>query len=324
MSAIASRPHALGPGNSAVVSRVPTDRDRLRDASPSSVGGPYGRGILSGGLPLSPQTRRGRATPTGNRRSSSRQRLDAQRRAVRPQEPLDGNVVGSEESEYEAPHRGIRYRAQRSTMLRSFYAYTRVYIPFVLVFIVLLGGLFVYKQINPDVTLAQRWQNIETKWEPQRAAALDSLANDTDLNQVVVDYGKLKTATQGWMSDLGSASDWAPATAAVQTLLTDTQSYVQSLAQAASATSTTDLGTVSQTLITDSQTFATEVATVRLQLGLRATDQPTASLGASGASPSGAPSGSASSSGSASPSASGSASSSPSGSASAAASPSAS
>jgi hypothetical protein len=225
-------------------------------------------------------------------------------------------------------------------MLRSFYAYTRVYIPFVLVFIVLLGGLFIYKQINPDVTLAQRWQNIETKWEPQRAAALDSLSNDTDLNQFTVDYGKLKTATEGWMSDLGLAKDWAPATASVQTLLTDTQSYVQSLAQAASATSTTDLGTVSQTLITDSQTFATEVATVRLQLGLRATDQPTASLGASGASPSGAPSGSASvgtsgspaasgsasasSSGAASPSASASASSSPSGSASAAASPSAS
>lgn len=206
-------------------------------------------------------------------------------------------------------------------MLRSFYAYTRVYIPFVLVFLVLLGGVFVYKQINPDVTLAQRWQNIENKWEPQRAAALDALSNDfSDVSKTIVDYGALKTATQGWMSDLGSASDWAPATAHVQALLSDTQSYVQSLTQAANSTSTTDIDAVSQILVTASQTFATEVATVRLDLGLKAVEQPTASLGASGANPSAAPSGSASAAPSVSPAASGSGSSAPSGSASATAS----
>lgn len=264
---------------------------------------------------MSPQTRRGRATPTGNRRSSTRQRLDAQRRAVRPEEPLDENEGSSEESEYEAPHRGILYRAQRSTMLRSFYAYTRVYIPFVLVFMVLLGGLFVYKQINPDVSLAQRWQNIQNKWEPQRSDALNALSDDfTDFNRVVVDYGNLKTATEGWMSDLGSAKDWAPATADVQTLLTDTQSYVQALAQAAGARTSTDLDAVSQTLVTDSQTFATEVAKVRLDLGLRAVNQATPLPGASGANPSAAPSGSASAGASGSPATSGSGSPAPSGS----------
>jgi hypothetical protein len=200
-------------------------------------------------------------------------------------------------------------------MLRSFYAYTRVYIPFVLVFLVLLSGLFVYKQINPDLTLAQHWEKIQQKWEPPQTAALNAISNDFDnFNQKVVDYGNLKTATQGWMSDLGSAKDWAPATADVQTLLTDTQSYVQALAQAAGARTSTDLDAVSQTLVTDSQTFATEVATVRLDLGLRAVDEPTASLGASGASPSAAPSGSASAASSGSPAASGSGSPAPSGS----------
>ena len=282
---------------------------------------------------MSPQTRRGRATPTGNRRSSTRQRLDAQRRGVKPDQLVDQTDVSNEEPEYEAPHRGILYRAQRSPMLRSFYAYTRVYIPFVLVFLVLLGGVFVYKQINPDVTLGQRWQNIQSKWEPQQTKALDALSNDfSDFNQTVLDYGSLKTATQGWMSDIGPASNWAPATAQVQSLLDDTSSYIQRLTQAAAAANSSDLSAVSQTLVTDSQTFASEVSIVRIALGLRATDQPTASLGASGASqsavPSGsgsaAPSGSTSASGSASASASGPASGSPSSAASGSASPSAS
>ena len=212
-------------------------------------------------------------------------------------------------------------------MLRSFYAYTRVYIPFVLVFLVLLGGVFVYKQINPDVTLAQRWENIENKWSPQQSAALDALSNDFDnFDKTVVDYRDLKTATAGWMSDLGLAKDWAPATTQVQALLDDSSTYVGALTQAGAAASLTDVSALSQTLVSDSQTFATEVATVRLALGLKAVNQPTASLGASGAIPSagssGSGSGSAAPSVSATPSGSGSAA--PSGSASATASASAS
>jgi len=274
---------------------------------------------------LSPQTRRGRATPSGNRRSSTRQRLDAQRRGVKPEQPLDQSTDPTEESEYEAPHRGILYRAQRSPMLRSFYAYTRVYIPFVLVFLVLLGGVFVYKQINPDVTLAQRWQNIENKWSPQQSAALDALSNDFDnFDKTVVDYRDLKTATAGWMNDLGLAKDWAPATTQVQALLDDSSTYVGALTQAGASASLTDVSALSQTLVSESQTFATEVATVRLALGLKAVNQATASPGASGASPSAAPSGSGSAAPSVSATPSGSGSAAPSGSASATASASAS
>ena len=274
---------------------------------------------------MSPQTRRGRATPTGNRRSSTRQRLDAQRRGVKPEQPLDQSTDLAEESEYQAPHRGILYRAQRSPMLHSFYAYTRVYIPFVLVFLVLLGGVFVYKQINPDVTLAQRWQNIENKWSPQQSAALDALSNDFDnFDKTLVDYRDLKTATAGWMNDLGLAKDWAPATTQVQALLDDSSTYVGALTQAGASASLTDVSAISQTLVSESQTFATEVATVRLALGLRAVNQPTASLGASGASPSAASSGSGSAAPSVSATASGSGSAAPSGSASATASASAS
>lgn len=274
---------------------------------------------------MSPQTRRGRATPTGNRRSSTRQRLDAQRRGVKPEEPLDQSTDPTEESEYEAPHRGILYRAQRSPMLRSFYAYTRVYIPFVLVFLVLLGGVFVYKQINPDVTLAQRWQNIENKWSPQQSAALDALSNDFDnFDKTVVDYRDLKTAIAGWTNDLGLAKDWAPATTQVQALLDDSSTYVGALTQAGASASLTDVSALSQTLVSESQTFATEVATVRLALGLKAVNQATASPGASGASPSAAPSGSGSAAPSVSATPSGSGSAVPIGSASATASASAS
>lgn len=196
-------------------------------------------------------------------------------------------------------------------MVHSFLAFTRVYIPFVLVFLVLLGGVFVYKQINPDLTTAQHWQRIQDTWEPKQTAALQALSDDSsNFSKVVLDYGALKTQTQGWMNDIGKASDWAPATADVQSLLTDTASYVQTLTQAAAATSNTDLDAVSQSLITDSQTFATEIAKVRLDLGLRAVNAPAPSASASGASPSVAPSGSESAvpSGSASASASASAS----------------
>jgi hypothetical protein len=277
---------------------------------------------------LSPQTRRGRATPTGNRRSSTRQRLDAQRRGVKPSSLPDAVEGSNEEAEYEAPHRGIVYRAQRSPMVRSFLAFTRVYIPFVLVFLVLLGGVFVYKQINPDVTVAQHWQNIQNKWEAPQTKALTALGDDSsDFSKVVLDYADLKTATAGWMSDLGPASGWAPATAAVQLLLDDTAKYVATLTQAAAATSESDLNAVSQTLVTDSQTFASEIATVRLSLGLRATPStvpseiPSAAPSGSG---SAAPSGSASASASTSASASASGSVAPSDSASTSASASAS
>jgi hypothetical protein len=210
-------------------------------------------------------------------------------------------------------------------MLRSFYAYTRVYIPFVLVFLVLLGGVFVYKQINPDVTLAQRWQNIENKWSPQQSAALDALSNDFDnFDKTVVDYRDLKTAIAGWMNDLGLAKDWAPATTQVQALLDDSSTYVGALTQAGASASLTDVSALSQTLVSESQTFATEVATVRLALGLKAVNQATASPGASGASPSAAPSGSGSAAPSVSATPSGSGSAAPSGSASATASASAS
>jgi hypothetical protein len=210
-------------------------------------------------------------------------------------------------------------------MLRSFYAYTRVYIPFVLVFLVLLGGVFVYKQINPDVTLAQRWQNIENKWSPQQSAALDALSNDFDnFDKTVVDYRDLKTAIAGWTNDLGLAKDWAPATTQVQALLDDSSTYVGALTQAGAAASSTDVSALSQTLVSESQTFATEVATVRLALGLKAVNQATASPGASGASPSAAPSGSGSAAPSVSATPSGSGSAVPIGSASATASASAS
>jgi hypothetical protein len=204
-------------------------------------------------------------------------------------------------------------------MLRSFYAYTRAYIPFVLVFLVLLSGVFVYKQINPDLSAGQRWQRIQDTWEPKQTAALQALSNDSsDFSLVVVDYANLKTSTQGWTNDIGKASDWASTdlseqaraavTADVQSLLDDTAGYIQTLTQAAAAKTNSDLDAVSQSLVTDSSTFATEISKVRLDLGLRAVNgstPPPSGAGASGA-PSGSasagPSGSASASGSAAPS----------------------
>ena len=210
-------------------------------------------------------------------------------------------------------------------MLRSFYAYTRVYIPFVLVFLVLLSGLFVYKQINPDLTLAQHWEKIQQKWEPPQTAALNAISDDaTDFAKSVVDYGNLKTATEGWLNDVGAAKDWGPATVDVQTFITDTTGYVQRATQAASAASSTDIDNVSAALETDSQTFASDVVLVRIALGLKAIASQSPSLGASGASQSATPSGSASAGASGSATASGSSAASGSSSPSASASPTAS
>jgi hypothetical protein len=272
---------------------------------------------------LSPQTRRGRATPTSNRKSSARQRIEAERKATRPAQPSEEDANSIQEVEYEAPHRGILYRAQHSSMLKSFYAYTRVYIPFVLVFIVLLGGVFVYKQVNPDVSLADHWRAIQNQYSPKCAAAEDALNNDfTDFTKTVTDYGDLKVCVEGMLNAVGYAKDWGPATTAMQSFITDTTSYVSVLTTAASAATQSDLDAVSSAISGYNQTIATEIATVNLALGLSALGQPTLAPGVT-ASPSPTPAPSESSSASASVSASASASASASVSASASASASA-
>jgi hypothetical protein len=213
-----------------------------------------------------------------------------------------------EENEADLPHRGILDRLKKSAMLRSFYGYTRVYIPFVAILVLLLGVVFVYKQVNPDVTLSQRWMTIAERWNQQRLDVMDALANDgldNNFDGTVADYAKLKTILQGWVSDMGTSSDWGVASVDASLFIKDTTAYLGHVTTAANAATASDLATLTSVLSTDSQTFDTDAASLSLYLGLTANGQPTLAPGVTPSpSPSPPPSESASAtaSGSAAPS----------------------
>jgi hypothetical protein len=157
------------------------------------------------------------------------------------------------------------------------YRWVAAYLPLVAALFALLGLLLVYETFFRPPTPAERWQQITDKWSPPREAARTALSADTlDFVKQLDDYKKFYDATKGWVDDVSSYTNWAQGdtTGAVQAdvnnFLSDSQNFLDLLQTAANAKTADEIVAMQQTLPAANDTWNTDVALVRVDLGLSA------------------------------------------------------
>jgi hypothetical protein len=218
---------------------------------------------------LSPQTRRGRAVPASRR---TRGRPDAEPHPA----TTDESVAGDQPLESHLSSEGKRAKiapARRKKHHGTAYRWFSAYLPLLLVFFVLLGGVWAYTSfINPPpLTPAQQWTKIENKWSPAREEARQSLSShDLDFVAQQKDFKDFYTQTKGWVDDVTAVSDWGLAQNEVASFLSDSQNYLSLLQQAYTSTTPEQVATLSDSLPSADQTWDTEVALIRTDLGMPA------------------------------------------------------
>ena len=218
---------------------------------------------------MSPQTRRGRAVPASRR---TRGRPDAGPHPA----TTDESVVGDQPLEGHPPSEGKRAKispARHKQHHGTAYRWFSAYLPLMLIFFALLGGVWVYTTFisPPPLTPAQQWTRIENKWSTAREAARQSLSTHSqDFAAQQKDFKDFYTQTKGWVDDVTAVSDWGLAQNDVTSFLANCKNYLSLLQQAYSATTPDQVTALSQSLPDADQTWDTEVALIRTDLNMPA------------------------------------------------------
>ena len=103
-----------------------------------------------------------------------------------------------------------RKRKQHGTL----YRWVAAYLPLMAVLFGLLAVMWVWVSFisPPPPKPADRWQQIETKWTPDREKARAALsAHYADFTAQLADYKAFYDATKGWLDDVQAFTRWKEA-----------------------------------------------------------------------------------------------------------------
>jgi hypothetical protein len=155
------------------------------------------------------------------------------------------------------------------------YRWVAAYLPLVAALFLALGALFVYETFFRPPTPAERWQQITDKWSPPREAARAALTADTlDFVKQLDDYKNFYDATKGWVDDVRGYTNWGDPTSEVRAdinnFLNDSDNYLSLLNRAAQAKTADEIVAMKDSLPAADATWDTDVALIRLGLGLSA------------------------------------------------------
>jgi hypothetical protein len=165
--------------------------------------------------------------------------------------------------------------ARRKKQHGTAYRWISAYMPILAGLFILLGALWVYTGfINPPpVTPAQQWTKIENAWSPAREKARQAIAADvSDFTKMKADYKDFYTQTRGWIDAVTPVKDWGVGAQSVSTLLSDGQQYEAVLTQAIAAKTPADLAALAALVQQADSTFNSDVAAVKTDLALPATN----------------------------------------------------
>jgi hypothetical protein len=175
---------------------------------------------------LSPQNRRGRATPPAHGRPAPKKPVaatpPASPKPAAAEEPIE-TVSAAARPRRTTPgvrRRGLA-RVQRSSMLRNAFEYVRSYIPLFAAFVLVFGGVWAWISFGPHTpSPKERWTQIEQQWRPRRDADLALIgANVNNFDAQVAAYKSLHDDMKSWMDALSAVSDWVDARASDNTNL---------------------------------------------------------------------------------------------------------
>lgn len=170
---------------------------------------------------MSPQTRRGKATPAGHRKPASH---SAAPTAGKPSPHAADTAEVSRDAEApsqsggasrskQRPRGGIVSRIRRSAGYRYIDELIGAYIPILIVFVVVFIGLWAWISFGPHtLTPQQNWSQIEAKYIPKRAEARVQIVNAKDFQERLAGYKAYDQATRDWMDELAKVSDWSQST----------------------------------------------------------------------------------------------------------------
>jgi hypothetical protein len=227
---------------------------------------------------LSPHSRHGRHAPASHRRSVRHAALEVQRRSQAEGERAAFEGSWSDQPAQGTLHRGIVEKARRNWFLHGLYDYTKAYLPLFALVPVLLAGLWAWQTYGPktpkEVTLAERWEQLEQKYSPQRETARQKVSDAfSDFPAQIVGYTDFRDVTRTWLQEIGKINDWGDAQVDVENLLTDGQAELDILDKVVVSKTPEDLLAVAQGKLQPAdEAFSTDVALVRYSLGLPAVE----------------------------------------------------
>ncbi|MFI5259047.1 MAG: hypothetical protein ACHQ01_05490 [Candidatus Limnocylindrales bacterium] len=264
---------------------------------------------------MSPQPRRGRAAPAGHRKSTSRAVPLARKPAaaiepVEAEETVDNDEL-DETTEATPARRQARplrrqrglARVRRSSAAHYTYDAVKAYIPLLIAFVILFGGVWAWISFGPHApTPKENWTSIENAWlqkrENDRQAVTDAIDNfQTQLTA----YKAFRDDTRGWMNALAAIPNWDDPQASADvnaTTNSDVQTFIQAgndeatlLDQVVAAKSPNDVLALGSQIIAAEQTFATDYELARTDIfGVApASPEPTLALPSGSLPPSASP-----------------------------------
>ena len=231
--------------------------------------------------------------------------------------------AGTRPTERKAAPTTRRRSVGRSSTLRNVYRYISAYVPLIIVMAVALVGIWAWTAYGPHTnTPAENWTQIEKVWQPKRDADLQAASaavKNNDFTATIAAYKTLSADMKSWTDQLGTIKTWEVANATpdpalqytssdiVGQAVSDGQSEIAVLNQAAVVTTPDDLLALKPELDSADQTFMHDLSLARQSLfgqSVAASNAPTLALPSGSLSPSGSPAaGSAAPSASASPTA---------------------
>ncbi len=278
---------------------------------------------------MSPQPRRGRAAPAGHRKSPSHA-ASPTRKPAGAIEPVEAEATSDDQFDETAepsPERQVRHvrRARRQSAITRFrrssaahYAYdaVREYIPLLIAFVVIFGGVWAWISFGPHApTPKDNWTRIENTWLQKREADRQKVSDAiNDFGAQLTAYKAFRDDTSGWMKDLAAVTNWDNPQASAdvnQTTDSDVAQFIQAgndevtlLDQVVAAKSPDDVLALGSQLIAAEQTFATSYELARTDIfGVApASPEPTLALPSGSLPPSASPGASGSPGASAGPS----------------------
>jgi hypothetical protein len=171
---------------------------------------------------LSPQTRRGKAAPASHRKSSSRGTSTTTRKAASgvqagEETQLDETQLEDQAAAPVRPRRRARgiARLRRTSGYRYVSEAVGAYVPLIIAFVVLFGGVWAWISFGPHAPTAKdHWLQIESTWLPKVQHDRQLIAETNgDYTSQIAAYSTLGTDLTGWTTDLSKIASWDSADA---------------------------------------------------------------------------------------------------------------
>lgn len=169
-------------------------------------------------------------------------------------------------------------RVRRSSAAHYAYDAVKAYIPLLVAFVILFGGVWAWISFGPHTpTPKENWTTIENTWKPKRDHDLQLVAsNTTNFSAQQAAYKAVRDDTKGWMDALAAITSWEDPQASPdpnQTTTSDVQAFVSAgdseaalLDQVVAAKTPNDVLALGDQITQAEATFASAYATARMDI----------------------------------------------------------